>query len=155
MAAFKISTSAFPDGEAIPARFTCDGENKSPALTWEGVPEGTKSLTLIVDDPDAPVGVFTHWVMYNLPPAATGLPEGIPQVAQPKSSGGTQGINNFRHTGYDGPCPPKGPVHRYFFKLYALDLPPDLPAGQTVQQITKAMQGHILAQTQFFGRYHR
>lgn len=151
---FLLTTSAFSDGETIPARFTCDGENKSPALSWSGLPQGVQSLALIADDPDAPVGTFTHWVIYNIAPTLEGLPEGLPQVAQPKKLA-AQGMNNFRHTGYDGPCPPRGPVHRYFFKLYALDLPPTLEPGLTAQQLVKAIQGHILAQAQVIGRYSR
>lgn len=154
MASLTLSIPAFQDGEPIPARYTCDGENKSPALAWSGLPEGTRSLALIADDPDAPVGTFTHWVIYNLPPALSGLPEGMPQVAQPRA-GGTQGTNNFRHPGYDGPCPPRGRDHRYFFKLYAIDLEPSLPPGQTAPGLQKLMQGHILAQAQVMGRYHR
>jgi Raf kinase inhibitor-like YbhB/YbcL family protein len=154
MAEFRISTTGFQDGDPIPARFTCDGENKSPALAWTGLPDGTRSLALIADDPDAPVGTFTHWVIYNLPPMMSRLPEGIAAIPQPRT-GGTQGMNNFRHSGYDGPCPPRGQDHRYFFKLYALDLEPDLPAGQTSPALQKLMENHILDQAQVMGRYHR
>lgn len=154
MSNLALTAAAFKDGDALPVKNTCDGENKSPALSWSGVPEGTQSLALIADDPDAPMGTFTHWVLYNMPPAQTSLPEGVPQVAQPRGYG-TQGMNSCRHTGYDGPCPPKGPEHRYFFRLYALDLPPNLQGGLTAAQLAKAMEGHIVGQAQVMGHYHR
>jgi Raf kinase inhibitor-like YbhB/YbcL family protein len=157
MSSFNLSTPAFKDSESIPTRYTCDGENKSPDFTWTTPPPGTRSLALVADDPDAPMGVFTHWVLYNLPPTLTSLPEGLPQVAQPRPIGasGTQGMNSFRHTGFDGPCPPRGSDHRYFFRLYALDLEPNLPAGLTADRLRSALQDHILAQAQIMGRYRR
>lgn len=154
MPEFTLTSTAFQEGSTIPARHTCDAENKSPELTWSMSPAGTRSLALIADDPDAPMGVFTHWVLYNMPAALTGLPDSVPQSPSPKGIG-TQGMNSFRHNWYDGPCPPRGKPHRYYFKLYALDIALDLPAGQTPKQLMDAMQGHILAQAQVMGTYQR
>ncbi|NMB57719.1 MAG: YbhB/YbcL family Raf kinase inhibitor-like protein [Chloroflexi bacterium] len=149
-----ISSPAFTEGGTIPKKFTCDAENLSPALTWSGIPQGTKSLVLIVDDPDAPVGVFVHWVLFGMAGNLTGLPEGVAK-SDSVSGIGVQGINDFRKTGYDGPCPPKGSNHRYYFKLYALDTTLDLKTGARKVNVEHAMQGHILAQGQLMGRYGR
>jgi hypothetical protein len=146
--AIQLTSSAFTEGSTIPKKYTCDGEDISPALEWSGVPQGTKSLALIVDDPDAPVGTFVHWVLYDIPADATGLPEGV-------TGTGTLGKSSFGKTGYGGPCPPKGPAHRYYFKLYALDTALGLKAGSTKAEVEKAMQGHILAQGQVMGKYSR
>lgn len=154
MPEFTLTSPAFQEGSPIPARHSCDAENKSPELAWSAPPAGTQSLALIADDPDAPVGVFTHWVLYNIPAALNGLPDSVPQSPNPKGIG-TQGMNNFRHNWYDGPCPPRGKPHRYFFKLYALDISLDLPPGQTPKQLMEAMRGHILAQAQLMGTYQR
>ncbi len=145
--------SVFANGERIPIKYTCDGEDISPPLTWEGQPEGVVSYVLIVEDPDAPMGTFTHWVMYNIPSKLTSLPEGVPK--QGKTEVGLQGINDFRRIGYGGPCPPPGKPHRYFFKLYALDSTLDLPPGARKRDVTKAMEGHVLAQAQLMGIYGR
>lgn len=150
----KVETKSFPTGGDIPSRFTCDGENLSPTLSWSAPPKGTQSLALIADDPDAPVGTFVHWVLYDLPVSARELPEGVPASADP-ATGGRQGTNDFRRLGYGGPCPPPGKPHRYFFRLYALDRKLELPAGARRQEVDQAMKGHILAQGEVMGRYQR
>ena len=149
-----LTSSAFANGQPIPQTYTCDGKNISPALQWSGVPAGAKSLALIVEDPDAPVGIFTHWVLYNLPPNLTGLNESVPRLAA-LADLGVQGINDFRKTAYDGPCPPAGKTHRYYFRLYALDIEPSLADGLTRQKLLDAMRGHILAQGEWMGTYQR
>lgn len=149
-----ISSPAFSDGASIPARFTCEGENLSPRLDWSGVPSAAQSLALVVSDPDAPGGTFIHWVLYNLPAQTSGLPEGVP-TSERLSSGAAQGRNDFGRTGYAGPCPPHGKPHRYIFTLYALDLPPDLPAGLNAARLNSLMRGHILAQASLTGLYQR
>lgn len=146
-----VSSPAFEDGERIPDVYTCSGENSSPALSWSGAPGSTASLVLIMDDPDAPSGTFVHWVLFNLDPSLTELPQGI--LARVGS--GTAGTNSARKLGYTGPCPPPGKPHRYFFKLYALDTPLDLPEGATKADVEQAMQGHILAHGQFMGTFSR
>jgi len=152
--AMKISSPAFDDGQSIPKKFTCQGENVSPALTWSGVPAGTKSLALVTEDPDAPSGIFIHWVLYNMPPGLSGLPEKV--AASPQVAGtGTQGSSGFGRPGYGGPCPPPGKAHRYYFKLYALDLDPQLPTGLNAAGLQKQMAGHILAQAQWMGTFQR
>lgn len=151
--AMRIESSAFPDGGAIPRQFTCDGRDASPSLSWSGAPPGAKSLALICDDPDAPAGVWVHWVLFDLPPATANLPEAVPTT--PKlASGGVQGKNDFGNIGYGGPCPPGG-THRYEFKLYALDTDIKLPAGATKAQLVKAMEGHVLAEAKLTGKYTR
>ena len=154
MNTFPMSSPAFASGQPIPARYTCSGENLSPALQWSGLPDGTKSLALIVDDPDAPVGVFVHWVVYNMDPTLTGLPEGVQQGALVKGIG-TQGKNDYHDNGYDGPCPPAGKAHRYYFKLYALDLQPTLANDLNKAALMKAIQGHVLAEAQWMGTFQR
>lgn len=146
--AITLTSSAFSEGGTIPKKHTCDGEDVSPALNWSGIPEGTKSLALIMDDPDAPAGTWVHWVLYDLPPDLTGLPEGTRGL-------GVEGMTSFREPGYGGPCPPRGKPHRYFFKLYALDKILGLKAGVTKGDLEKAMQGHVLAQGQLMGTYGR
>lgn len=152
--AIQITSSAFNEGNPIPKKYTCDGEDVSPPLAWSGVPAGAKSLALIVDDPDAPVGTWTHWVIFNLPPTLNGLSEGIAKTPQVEG-GAVQGNNDFRRPGYGGPCPPRGKTHRYFFKLYALDTSLALKAGSSKAEVEKAMRGHILAQGQLIGAYSR
>lgn len=144
----QISSSAFAHNELIPKRYTCDGEDVSPELSWQNVPDGTISFVLIVDDPDAPIGTFVHWVLFNLPGNLNGLKEGVKGI-------GVGGVNDFRRSGYGGPCPPRGSTHRYFFKLYALDTTLSLTAGVKKADVEKAMQGHILAQGELIGRYGR
>lgn len=152
--AFELRSPAFKQGEDIPRKYTCEGEDISPALKWTGTPEGTKSFALINDDPDAPVGIWVHWVIYDLPADSTGLKEGIskePMLADRSK----QGLTDFAALGYGGPCPPPGKPHRYFFKLYALDVMLNLNPGATKKQLLKAMEGHILSETQLFGTYKR
>lgn len=144
----QITSAAFSEGGMIPKRHTCDGENISPPLQWSGVPAQAKSLALIMDDPDAPVGTWVHWVVFDLSPQASGLAEGVSGV-------GVQGVNSFRKLGYGGPCPPRGAPHRYYFKLYALDLLLALPQGTSKAEVEKAMQGHVLAEGQLMGKYGR
>jgi Raf kinase inhibitor-like YbhB/YbcL family protein len=152
-----ITSSVFSQNGEIPAKYTCDGKDVSAPLAWSGLPAGTKSLALIVDDPDAPDPAapkmtWVHWVLYNIPPGATGLPEGVKSGELPK--GTKEGLNDWKRTGYGGPCPPIG-RHRYFHKLYALDVVlPDLGRA-TKQELEKAMKGHILASAELVGTYKR
>ena len=153
----KLISSAFSTGGNIPVEHTCEGADLSPPLSWSGIPAGTKSLALIVDDPDAPDPAaprmtWVHWLLYNLPPAAAGLPEGVVPAALP--AGTREGINDWKRTGYGGPCPPIG-RHRYFHPLSALD--PRLPDLErpTKKQLEKAMQGHVLAQAELIGTYQK
>jgi hypothetical protein len=149
----KITSSAFQDGGLIPAKYTCDGADVSPPLQWDNVPQGAKSIALICDDPDAPMGTFVHWVIFGLPAETRQLAE---KVAADKTlpSGARQGTSGFGRVGYGGPCPPSG-THRYFFKIYALDTILDLPVGARKSDLLKAMQGHILGQGQLIGKYKR
>ncbi len=149
----KLSSSAFAEGGMIPKQYTCDGADISPPLTWSDVPAGAKSLALICDDPDAPVGAWVHWVAFNLPPTATGLPEGI-RAEKQLPGGGLQGTNSWKRAGYGGPCPPSG-THRYFFKLYALDITLTLGSSATAKDVQAAIKGHVLAEAQTMGRYAR
>jgi Raf kinase inhibitor-like YbhB/YbcL family protein len=151
--ALEISSTAFSEGEMIPTRYTCDGPDVSPDLSWSGVPETAKSLALICDDPDAPMGTWVHWVLFNIPSSASGLPAEIPSDAA-LENGARHGNNDFRRLGYGGPCPPGG-THRYYFKLYALDVELNLDSGVTKDQLLEAMQGHILAEGQLMGKYSR
>jgi Raf kinase inhibitor-like YbhB/YbcL family protein len=148
-----IKSSAFGSGEMIASKYTCDGADFSPPLEWSGSPAGTKSFALVCDDPDAPMGTWVHWVIYDIPQTATMLAEGITRGKE-LPGGGTQGVNDFRKIGYGGPCPPGG-THRYFFKLYALDTMLGLKPGITKDQLLKAMRGHILAEAQLMGTYRR
>ena len=149
----KITSSSFKEGEIIPSKFTCDGEDISPQLSWKDPPENTKCFALISDDPDAPSGDWVHWVIYNIPSSVSELTENIPKNKK-LDNGTEQGLNDFRKTGYDGPCPPGG-IHRYYFKLYALDTMLDLGPGATKAQVLQAMKGHILAEAQLMGKYRR
>jgi Raf kinase inhibitor-like YbhB/YbcL family protein len=150
----QITSTAFNEGGSIPKKYTCDGEDISPPLAWSGVPAAAKSLALIADDPDAPAGVWVHWVIFNMPATLAGLPEGVSKT--PNVPGiGLQGSNDFRKTIYNGPCPPRGKPHRYFFKLYALDSTLNLKAGASKADVEKAMKGHILASGQAIGTYGR
>ena len=154
---FSLTSPAFPDGGGIPTRYTCEGQDVSPPLAWSEPPSGTKSLALIVDDPDAPDPkapkmTWVHWILYNLPPTAGQLVEGVEQKAL--ATGTREGLNDWKRTGYGGPCPPIG-RHRYFHKLYALDtILPDL-GGSTKTQLETAMQGHVLACAEFVGTYEK
>jgi Raf kinase inhibitor-like YbhB/YbcL family protein len=149
-----LSSPAFKDGETIPVKYSCEGQDVSPPLTWSEPPEGTQVFALIMDDPDAPGGVFTHWVLFNLTPDSRDLPEALATQAE-LPSGTRQGRNDFGRIGYGGPCPPSGRPHRYQFTLYALDQLLDLKAGAAKNQLIGAMQGHILAQGQLTGIYQR
>lgn len=149
-----ITSPAFKMGSAIPKKYTGDGADVSPPLSWDGVPEGTKSFALISDDPDAPVGTWVHWVIFNIPPSEKGLPEGVPKQ-NTLPNGAKQGLNDFRKIGYNGPAPPPGKPHRYYFKLYALDTLLDLPAGIKKSDLLKAMEGHILSTAEYMGTYQR
>lgn len=149
----KLESTAFEANNLIPAKYTCDGEDISPPLIWDEVPIETKSIVLIVDDPDAPGRTFVHWVIYDIPPTVRQLPEKIAAVKS-LPGGGVHGINDFGKLGYGGPCPPSG-IHRYFFKLYALDKELSLPAGATKNQILAAMENHVLAKVDLIGRYQR
>ena len=146
-AKMKITSSAFQESANIPRQFTCDGSDTSPPLQIADIPSGAKSLALIVDDPDAPNGLFTHWMVWNIPPQAGAIAEG----STPK---GVQGTNDFGKSGYGGPCPPSG-AHRYYFKVFALDRELDLPFGAKRGQVDAAMKGHIVAQGELMGRYSR
>ena len=148
-----LTSPSFRDGR-IPKDFTCDGANKSPRLTWSEPPTGAKGLALIVSDPDAPIGTFVHWVLYNVPAGKRELDEAVPTKGE-LADGSRQGQNDFGQTGYGGPCPPRGSTHRYFFELYALDAPLKLPAEATRKQLEHAMQGHILARGELIARYGR
>jgi len=149
----KVTSTTFRDGGMIPRKCSHDAEEVSPALEWTGVPESTKTIALISDDPDAPMGTWVHWVLFNLPPTEKGLPEAVPPDMELKN-GARQGRNDYHRIGYGGPCPPSG-THRYFFKVYALDAVLDLPAGATKAELLKAMEGHILAQGQLMGKYQK
>lgn len=149
-----ISSPVFQEGEGIPAKYSCEGQDISPPLAWGEPPADTNSFALIVDDPDAPGRVFTHWVLFNLPADSRELPEAVPTQPQ-LSSSALQGKNDFGKTGYGGPCPPPGRPHRYQFTLYALDQLLDLKSGASKQQVLEAMQGHILDKGQLTGTYQR
>jgi Raf kinase inhibitor-like YbhB/YbcL family protein len=149
----KVESSAFTDGQPIPQKYTCQGTDVSPGLTWSGAPQNTKAFALIVDDPDAPVGTWVHWVFYNLPTQTHALPEGVPKTEQ--ALGGVQGMNDFKKIGFGGPCPPPGKPHRYYFKLYALDASLNLKAGASKPEVERAMLGHILAHAELMGTYQR
>jgi len=150
----ELISPAFKDGGTIPSKYTCDGDDVSPPLEWSNVPEDTKSLALICDDPDAPMGTWVHWVLYGLPADTTSLPEGVP-MNEAIEGVALQGTNDFKRIGYGGPCPPPGKPHRYFFKLYALDTELDLKPGAKKKDLEKAMKGHVLAKGQLLGRYQR
>ena len=149
----QLSSTAFKDGEIIPGKYTCDGANVSPPLSWTGVPANARTLALVCDDPDAPGETWVHWVAYDLPVSTSSLPEGISKDAN-VAAGGKRGTNDSEELGYDGPCPPSG-THRYYFKIYALDGSTSLNPGATKDQLLKAMEDHILAQGQLMGRYKR
>jgi Raf kinase inhibitor-like YbhB/YbcL family protein len=152
--ALELRSTAFEQDSVIPKKHTCDGEDVSPALFWSGIPEGTKSLALVCDDPDAPAGIWVHWVLYGIPAGTDSLPEALPKTDL-VMEGVKQGMTSFRRVGYGGPCPPKGKPHRYFFKLYALDKELELEAGKTKDEILEAIKGHILTQAELMGKYGR
>jgi hypothetical protein len=149
----KVISAVFKDGEMIPKKHTCDGEEVSPPISWSGVPKSTESIALISDDPDAPGRVWVHWVIFNIPPVSSGLPEGVP-AQEILPDGSRQGINDSHQIGYGSPCPPSG-THRYYFKIYALDSMMDIKSGATKNDLLKAMKDHVLAEGQIMGRYKR
>ena len=151
--AFTLQSSAFQNGGSIPKKFTCEAADVSPELTWSGAPEKTQSFALIADDPDAPMGTWVHWVIYDLPTNTAKLPEGVPN--QEQAASGAQGKNSSGKIGYGGPCPPPGKPHRYFFKLYALDSKLNLKPGARKPEVEAAMKGHVLAQAELMGKYGR
>jgi len=150
----QLTSSAFVEGAAIPAKYTGDDKNISPPLKWTGAPPGTVAFALIADDPDAPAGTWVHWVLYDLPGSVTELPENLPK-GQYLPNRAKQGLNDFKHLGYGGPAPPPGKPHRYFFKLYALDATLDLKPGATKKELERTMEKHVLAQGQLMGTYQR
>jgi Raf kinase inhibitor-like YbhB/YbcL family protein len=154
LVAFEVRSPSFAAGGDIPVKHTCDGRDVSPPLRWTDPPAKTKSFALIADDPDAPVGTWVHWVLYAIPGAASELAEGVPP-RDTVAGIGTHGVNDFGKVGYGGPCPPRGPGHRYFFKLYALDAEISLPPRTTKAGVLEALEGHVLGQAELMGRYKR
>jgi len=151
----RLFSPAFGNGEFIPVKYTCDGEDVSPPLLFTEFPEDTRSFALLVDDPDAPGGVFTHWIIYDIPVTFEGLPEDVPPALE-LEYGIKQGINDFGKVGYGGPCPPPGSPHRYFFILFALDVPVlGIPAGVEKSEFLSAIEGHVLSQDEIVGLYGR
>ena len=151
---FSLSSNAFKDGERIPAEYTCDGINSSPPLKWGEPPAASVSFALIVDDPDAPAGTFTHWVLFNIPAGIRRLDPGVPNHER-LENGALQGKTDFGTVGYGGPCPPRGPVHHYRFTFYALDRALDLKPGVSKTQLLESMKSRILQQCQLTGLYQR
>lgn len=151
---FALKSPALQAGAAIPRKYTCDAEDFSPPLRWENAPKQTQAFALIADDPDAPGGTWVHWVIYDLPAAASELAENTAKSAT-LASGAKQGRNDFGRVGYGGPCPPPGPAHRYYFKLYALDAPTGLQPSASKAQLLEAIKGHVLGQAELMGRYRR
>jgi hypothetical protein len=154
MDAISISSDVFENGSMLSSEYTCDGSDVSPALSWDTIPVGTQSIAIIVDDPDAPGKTWVHWVIYNIPADSSGLPGAVPKN-KTLDDGSLQGKNDFGRIGYNGPCPPPGKPHRYFFKVYALDTTLGLKSGATKSQLESAMSGHILAQGKMVGKYGR
>ena len=150
----KITSEAFTEGQPIPDKYTCDGRNVSPPLQWTDVPPETKSLVLIAEDPDAPGGTWVHWVLYGVGAHVHELPEDIAKN-QYVLSGARQGLNDFKHLGYGGPCPPHGKPHRYYFRLYALDADVELPPGAIKSNVVRALRPHLLAECALMGTYQR
>jgi Raf kinase inhibitor-like YbhB/YbcL family protein len=151
---FQITSPDIQEGKPIPKKFTCESVDVSPTLNWSGAPEGTESYALIMEDPDAPIGTFVHWVLYNIPGDASGLPEGVPQEQMLKD-GSVQGLSDFRRVGYNGPCPPPGKPHRYYFILRALDTGLDLPPRVMKREVEKAVEGHVLGEATLMGTFKR
>lgn len=147
----ELSSEAFEYDQEIPKKYTCQGLDVSPPLTFRDVPAGTVSLALVCEDPDAPLGTFTHWVLYNLPSGYTGLPENV-QKTEETLGGAFQGRNGFGRVGYNGPCPPNGPFHRYFFRLYAVDSKIDLQPRLSKTTVLRRLEGHVVAQAELMGR---
>lgn len=156
---FVLRSPAFADGDSIPVKYTCDGKDVSPPLKWDNPPSGTRSFALICDDPDAPMGTWVHWVLFNIPANQRSLPEdfAMPRdnIKATKPGKIVEGINDFRQLGYGGPCPPGGPSHRYYFKLYALDSALPLKTGAEKDDVEEAMKGHVLGEAVLVGKYKR
>jgi len=152
--AFTLSSPAFAANAEIPKVHTCQGADRSPALSWRDAPPATKAFALIVDDPDAPAGTWVHWVLYDLPAGSWQLPEAVP-ATDTVAGGAAQGLNDFRKVGYGGPCPPAGKSHRYFFKLYALDASTKLPPRASKTDVLRAVEGHVIATAELVGTYRR
>jgi Raf kinase inhibitor-like YbhB/YbcL family protein len=152
--AFAIASTSFPNGGEIPKKFTCDGADVSPELSWSDPPPGTESFVLIADDPVAPAGTWTHWVLFNLPPTTNSVEESVSKMDE-LPGGERQGRNDFRKIGYNGPCPPPGKPHRYFYRLYALDGKLGLKPGASKQEVEQAMEGRILGKAEWMGTYQR
>lgn len=152
--AFELTSSVFKEGDPITRRYTCEGEDLSPPLHWNVPPAATKSFVIIADDPDAPVGTWVHWVIYDLPLDLRGLTEGVPTKDR-LPNGALQGLNDFKRVGYGGPCPPPGKPHRYYFTLYALDVTLNLKPRATKAQVLDACKGHVLAEAKLMGRFGR
>jgi len=150
---FVVESASFPQGGTIPKRYTCDADDVSPALTWANAPDRAQSFALIADDPDAPAGTWTHWIIWNIPPGK-GLPEARPKT-DTLDDGSRQGRNDFKRIGYSGPCPPPGKAHRYFFRLYALNAKLDLKAGASRSELEHAIEGRVVAQAEWTGKYGR
>lgn len=149
----KISSPAFQDGEMIPKLYSCEDKNISPPVNWDNVPTGTMSIAIIMDDPDAPVGTWVHWVIYNISPDTLKLEQAVP-AEKVLPNGAYQGRNDWGRIGYGGPCPPGG-THRYFFKIFALDTEPDLKPGMNKKELLKAIDGHIISEGKIIGKYKR
>lgn len=155
---FKLTSPAFKDGETIPKLHTCEGKDPSPALDWSGAPAGTKSFALVMDDPDAPVGLWVHWVLYDIPGDLTGLPADVPKTERVPGAGthgASWGVDSFSRAGYGGPCPPPGKPHRYVFKLFALGKVLGLPPRATTSELARAMEGHVLGRAELTGLFER
>jgi Raf kinase inhibitor-like YbhB/YbcL family protein len=154
----RLQSPAFTGGGTIPKLYTCDGKDVSPPLAWSGVPEVARSLALICEDPDAPRGAWTHWVIFDIPATVKELGEGVPALERvevtPGGEAALQGKNDFKKTGYGGPCPPSG-THRYFFRIYSLDTGLGLGSGTTRQDLLRSIMGHVLAEGELMGRYAR
>ncbi len=149
VASITVTSKSFSPNGPIPIDYTCDGKDAAPQLTWSSPPENTKALAIVMDDPDAPSGTFTHWIVYNLPPDATSIGEGV----DPATAGAKVGMNDFEAVRYGGPCPPKQQIHRYRFHLYALDAPVELRDGANRGQIDVAMNGHVLGDGTLYGTF--
>ena len=152
---FAVKSTAFSNGSEIPRQYTCSGENVSPSLSWSEVPPQARALALIADDPDAPAGTWTHWIMWNIPAHATALSEGVPPSQELLHNGARQGKNDFGRIGYGGPCPPPGRPHRYFFRLYALGAMLDVKSGAARSELETAMMPHVVAQAEWMGLFKR
>jgi Raf kinase inhibitor-like YbhB/YbcL family protein len=149
-----LRSPAFQSGADIPRKYTCDADDVSPPLHWQNTPAGTQAYALIAEDPDAPGGIWVHWVAYDLPAKTAALTEALPKT-ETLANGAKQGVNDFRKVGYGGPCPPPGPAHRYYFKLYALDIATALRPRASKAQLLEAIKGHVLGEADLMGRYKR